>query len=373
MNPSYKKIILLTSSLAGGGAEGMCVNIANSFSKNGWQVELVVLNLNDAVFLNRLSDNINIIKLNANHARYSFIGLLKYIYRKKPKAIFVFSYELSIILVILRIFLRFKVKIIARNVSTLSIRIKQLEKKNFWHNYIIGPLIKFFYGKVDYVVNQCVGMQEDLINLYPQLYKKSSVINNPISEYITNYVNNYNLTKIKKKNYLLCVGRLEKVKAFHYALEGFAGVADKFPNLRLKIVGKGSLENELKKKAFKLSILDRVDFEGFQKNIIPYYLSAEATILTSLYEGYPNALIESISLGTPVVSFDCKSGPNEIIKNNINGYLVRNLDLEDLKNKISKVLVSKFNRKDVIKTVEKNKSQYVFALYEKLAKSMINS
>lgn len=373
MSPKDKKIILLTSSLAGGGTEGVCVNIANSFSNNGWQVELVVLNLNDEVYLSRLSDNINLIKLNKNHARYSFIGLLKYIYRKKPKAIFVFSYELSVILVILRILFNFKVKIISRNVSTLSIRIKQFQQKNFWSKYIYGPLIKFFYGKVDYVVNQCVAMQKDLVNLHPQFYNKSSVIYNPISDHILDYINNNDLTQTKKNNYLLCVGRLEKVKAFHFALEGFAGVADKFPNLRLKIVGRGSLERELKQKALALSISDRVDFEGFHKNIIPYYLSAHATILTSLYEGYPNALIESIALGTPVVSFDCESGPNEIIIDNINGYLVRNLDLEDLKNKISKVLISKFNRRDIINTVKKNKTQYVFALYEKLAKSMISS
>ena len=91
----------------------------------------------------------------------------------------------------------------------------------------------------------------------------------------------------------------------------------------------------------------------FQKNIIPYYLYAKATILTSFYEGYPNVLIESIALGTPVVSFDCKSGPSEIIQNNKNGYLVRYLDVEDLKDKISQILITNFNREDVINTVKK--------------------
>ena len=73
-----------------------------------------------------------------------------------------------------------------------------------------------------------------------------------------------------------------------------AGIAEEFPKLRLKIVGKGSLENDLKQKASKLNILNKIDFEGFQKNIAPYYLYANATLLTSSYEGYPNVLIESL-------------------------------------------------------------------------------
>ena len=86
------------------------------------------------------------------------------------------------------------------------------------------------------------------------------------------------------------MGRLEKQKAFNYAIEAFSGIKDNFPNLRLKIVGQGSLKQELKQKAIDLNVENRVDFEGFQKDIIPYYLHSKATVLTSIYEGYPNVL-----------------------------------------------------------------------------------
>jgi len=65
-----------------------------------------------------------------------------------------------------------------------------------------------------------------------------------------------------------------------------------------------------------------VGFEGFKKDMIPYYLSAKATVLTPLYEGFPNVLVESITLGTPAIAFNCPSRPSEIIVDGINGFLV---------------------------------------------------
>ena len=72
----------MISSLSGGGAEGVCVSIANSFAENGWQVDLVILNLDNEVYLDRLSHKINLVVLKVDHARYSILPLLKYIYKK---------------------------------------------------------------------------------------------------------------------------------------------------------------------------------------------------------------------------------------------------------------------------------------------------
>ena len=77
---SNKKITLLISTLSGGGAESVCVSIANIFADNDWQVDLVVLNLNNEAYLNRLSKKVNLIVLKVNHARYSILSLLKLIF-----------------------------------------------------------------------------------------------------------------------------------------------------------------------------------------------------------------------------------------------------------------------------------------------------
>ena len=372
INLVAKKITILISSLSGGGAEGVSVNIANSFAEDGWQVDLVVLHLKNATYLDRVSEKVNLIVLNVNNARYSTLPLLKYILKKKPDIIFVFNYELAALLVIIRTLARFKTKIIARNMNTFS-RVSRISKeKNLWTRVVVRFLIDKFYFKADHIVNQSHAMREDLIALNPELTKNSSVIYNPVAKHIEEFANLNDLYNVKKDNYILCVGRLEKQKAFHYAIEGFARIAKKYPNLRLKIVGKGSLEKELKQNAINFGVRDRVDFEGFQKKMIPYYLHAKATVLTSLYEGYPNVLVESITLKTPVVAFDCPSGPSEIIKNKVNGYLVKYQDVEDLKIKLDLLLSSDFKINEINNTVKQNQVGQVYKLYKDVINSFDN-
>ena len=212
-------------------------------------------------------------------------------------------------------------------------------------------------------------MQTDLLNLYPNLKNKTSVIYNPVSLEILNYANSNDLSKIKKENYLLCVGSLKKPNAFHYAIEGFASIANQFPELRLKIVGRGELENAFKRHAERYSVLNRVDFEGFQKNIINYYLFAKATLLTSFYEGFPNVLIESITLGNPIVSFDCPSGPSEIVEEGINGYLAEFKNVSDLKNKLAQIMSNKFIYQKISLTASKYNTIRIVKNYEELLSS----
>tara|TARA_B100001057_G_scaffold367089_1_gene370455 strand:- start:1048 stop:2178 length:1131 start_codon:yes stop_codon:yes gene_type:complete len=362
------KVTLIISSLAGGGAEKVCVNVANGLAKIGWNVDLVVLNLKNSTYLFNVSKNVNLVELKVNHTRYAMYSLLKYIYKNKPNLFLVFNYELTVLIVLLRKLFRFKFKIISRNINTLSKKIEQLTQK-FFSKYVVKFFINKFYCKADYIICQCLGMRDDLIEFYPKLSSNLGVIYNPINEEVIKHARSNNIKIINKRDYLLCVGRLEKQKAFQYAIEAFAKISEKFPTLRLKILGIGTQEEKLKNIAKNFGVIDRVDFEGFQKNIIPYYLYAKATLLTSLYEGFPNSLIESIKLGTPVISFDCPNGPAEIIKDGVNGYLVKHKDVDDLKNKILINMTNKFNIENMNFTVRKHDLKEVIQQYDKLLKS----
>lgn len=351
---SEKKVTFLISSLAGGGAEGVCVNIANGLADLGWDINLVVLHLNNAAYKDRVSSKVKLDVLDVNHARHAFFPLKKYLNKNNPDKVLVFNYELTVLMVLLRIIFKLKFKLLTRNINTVSAKREQAKQDGFWQRYIVSPLIDFFYFKADHVINQCKAMEDDLLTVYPKLSGKTSVIYNPVAKHIEDYAANHDLSQIKKGNYLLCVGRLEKQKAFHYAIEAFSKIVEKHPDMRLKIVGQGVLERNLKKLAIDLGVGNKVDFEGFQENIIPYYLHARATLLTSLYEGFPNVLVESITLGTPVVAFDCPSGPREIIQCEVNGCLVEYLNTDDLVRNINLMLSFFVN----LESIEYSSSKY---------------
>jgi glycosyltransferase involved in cell wall biosynthesis len=196
-------------------------------------------------------------------------------------------------------------------------------------------------------------MKNDLLATYPSMKHKTSVIYNPVNQLVEDYGKSIEHSAIEKQNYILCVGRLEKQKAFHYAIRAFAIASESHPTLRLKIIGKGTLEIELKSLANDLNIADKIDFEGFKQETIPYYLQAKAVLLTSLYEGFPNVLIESITLGTPIVAFDCKSGPNEIIKEGINGFLVEAANINEAANALNLLLSAPMIKKNICESSKK--------------------
>src|SRR5690554_5518879 len=207
-------------------------------------------------------------------------------------------------------------------------------------------------------------MKDDLVSYLMIPENKVQVIYNPVSQNLACCVQSNRLSDVEKKEYLLCVGRLEDQKAFHFAISAFATVASDYPSLRLRIVGQGSLDRQLKEQARMLGVTDRIDFEGYQANIISYYLYAKATVLTSLYEGFPNVLLESITLGTPVVAFDCPSGPSEIVVNGVNGFLVQHKDEAALAGAICKVLDQGLPRDQVLKTAELFRLDLILEQYE---------
>lgn len=133
------------------------------------------------------------------------------------------------------------------------------------------------------------------------------------------------------------VGRLCPQKGFDVLLEAFALVAAALPSARLIVLGKGSDRGDLVRQAAALGITDRVDFPGWLPN--PYALLSRATVFTmsSRYEGFPNALLEAMACGVPVVATDCPSGPSEILEGGV-GILVPMDDAKMLSDALRKVL-----------------------------------
>ncbi|MEZ9567128.1 glycosyltransferase [Vibrio artabrorum] len=356
-----KKLTFLISGLSGGGFEGVCINLANGLVNLGWKVDIVCLNLKKVDLLDKVDKDVNLINLNINRFAFSFIPILKFLKNNNCKNIVSFHYYFSSMLVLHNIILGNKFNLIARNNIALS------ESEN--HNSksitekILFLIVKFLYPKVDHLISQCEDMKKDLVKNYNFEAEKVTTIYNPVNKHLENqYVDDDS----KRDGYVLFIGRLAEQKRLGVALKVFSEISRDFPELRFKIIGQGEKENELRELADTYGIGNLVDFEGFKKDLADYYRKAKLVILTSSYEGFPNVLVESITLGTPVVSFDCPTGPREIIKNDINGFLVENNDENSLKIKVVEAIKRNWNREVIHKTALRYKNDVVLNEYENL-------
>ena len=127
---------------------------------------------------------------------------------------------------------------------------------------------------------------------------------------------------------LLAVGRLSAEKNFERLIRAFLQASDTLPSeaspsaWQLAVVGEGPLRFELTKLVEQLGAQSRVLLPGHAGNMGDWYQAADAFALTSDFEGYPNGLLEALAYGVPSVACDCLTGPRELIRSDVNGFLV---------------------------------------------------
>lgn len=153
--------------------------------------------------------------------------------------------------------------------------------------------------------------------------KKIIAIPNPSSFAVQD-----NLPSLDFKTFL-CVGRLTHQKGFDLLLQSWARISFKLKDWKIVIVGTGEDELMLKQMAIDLNIQDSIIFVGQQRNMDSFYRNASFFCMSSRFEGLPMVLLEAQSYGLPIVSFDCDTGPAEVIRSDINGILVKVNDLDE--------------------------------------------
>jgi glycosyltransferase involved in cell wall biosynthesis len=343
------EVTLLIASLRGGGSERVCVTLANALVAQGWKVKLAALTLQGAVYAGDLDPAVSVQSLGCVHARSAAVALWRYVRAEQPARILVFNHQLAVILIAIRKLGRGNFSIVSRSINTLSEA--RWRQTSVWHRYFVHWLVRSIYPYVDRVVAQSEGMRDDLLKNYGLGADQVVTIRNPITASIAHASAGVPAdVDGSGEKYVLCVGRLEPQKGLHFALQAFANVHEEFPGLRLKIVGSGALEAPLRALCGELKIAHLVDFEGFQRDIGGFYKNASVTVLSSLYEGFPNVLVESISVGTPVVAFACPHGPDEIIVEGVNGHLVAPGDIAALQQGIKRALTSAWHRATIART-----------------------
>lgn len=182
--------------------------------------------------------------------------------------------------------------------------------------------------------------------------KNLLVVSNPLS------FNPKESSSIEAKK-VIAVGRQNYQKGFDLLLQSWQIINQKHPDWQLDIYGKLDKSLGLDKLARELNIEKSVFFHEPVKNIEQQYLASSIYALSSRYEGFGMVLIEAMVCGVPCVSYDCPCGPSDIIKNEEDGFLVKNGDYNEFASKINKLIEDDTLRKEMGRNAKQNVLRYL--------------
>lgn len=296
-----KRILVIVPSLKLGGQEKVAAETAQILSDR-YETKLVVFHNNDAVF----HPDCEIISLNLPASGNIFGKVFNVIRRtgklRKLKKEFhinvAYSFGDSANLV--NALSKGKDKCLIGIRSYMSL----LKDKESGH---------FVFCRADGIVSVSKMLSWSLKNRFPDFKNKIITLCNP-----------YDITKIEKQSeedveidtegFLIgAMGRLDKVKGLGHLLRAAAMlVRDSYP-VKVMIIGEGEERQALEKEAEVLGIADYVIFTGQAENPYKYLKKCSLFVLSSVHEGFPNALVEAMACGLPVIATDCKTGPKEIL------------------------------------------------------------
>lgn len=313
-----KKIIFLDQNLNGGGAERVLCTIMRALSPDAFDIHLLLVGtLGEIGFL--IPPYIVIHELKISNTRKALLATIKKIRRIRPDIIYTTLNRTTILSIIAKAFCPHYLAI-ARYPNMPSKEIESAELRG-WRLI----LQKHLYRYADIVVAQTEEMATELKSIVHINEKKIRTIHNPIdTSYIQNsLVGAMNPFRVDKTN-IVASGRIVPVKGFDILLGAMAQLVKINPNIVLHIIGKDlvGLQSSLKKKAIKLGVQANIHFLGFQPNPYPFYKYCDAFVLSSRYEGMPNALIECLYLKTPVVATRCVPIVERLVRDGVDGYLV---------------------------------------------------
>jgi len=174
----------------------------------------------------------------------------------------------------------------------------------------------------------------------------------------------------------IAVGRLEKEKGFDLLIDAWKVVKKKHPEWILNIFGEGSLHDSIRKQIDDLNLADSIFLKKPVSNIAEKYIESSIFILSSRNEGFGLVLLEALALGVPVVSFNCNFGPEELIEDGQNGFLVETGNTEILAKKIITLIENenvrkKFSERALI-TTKKYEISNIMMKWDELFQSLVN-
>jgi glycosyltransferase involved in cell wall biosynthesis len=340
-----KNILITVSAMNMGGAQRVVSILSDYWAKKGYKVSLVTTYTGSKKDHYLLNKDINVIKISNNpfFPKFKFLNLVwklftlrKILKNSKPDIIFSFLTRINIATCLATIGLKFPLIICERAWPPFY----SLNSSLFW-------IYRIIFKKAKKVVVQTNESKIWMSKNFPA--NKVELIPNPI-EYPIRIDKNKSVSPddiiLPEKKIILGSARFHKNKQFDLLIRSFSKIHEKFPEWTLVILGDGEEKNNLVNLVSDLKIVNKVFFPGIVGNVPDWYKRADLFVLCSKMEGFPNVLLESMSYGLPCISFDCDTGPRDMIKQGLNGILVNPNENEiGITNAIIKLIIDKELRK----------------------------
>lgn len=349
-----KKILIITPNLKLGGGTANIVSKLSMYLSEKYQMYLLTLQdfhktetYDFKGIYNSLKEESSLIQKILTDLRISLLirsfRIYKLIKSILPDIIISFGDDFTNIFTIITKSL-FKIKI----PLIISIRNNQkLEKKR--KSKLINFIGKVFYRlmSVDKIITVSKRLKEILEKQDGIQKEKLLTIYNGIDLNVIEEKKKGNLLRYKEifynKNIIkfINLGRLTEQKGHIYLIKAFSRVKNIVKKSKLFIIGEGPLKSKLEYLISKLGLEGDIILLGLIKNPIKYLMMSDIFVLSSLYEGFPNVLLEALACKIPIISSDCETGPREILLNEKFGILVKPMDIEDLAEKMIKLAENK--------------------------------
>ncbi|MGQ0698897.1 MAG: glycosyltransferase [Panacagrimonas sp.] len=318
-----KRLAVLISFSGDGGVERMVTNLCAEFAKHV-HVDLLALKLSGG-HASRIPSSVNLIPLKARHSWSSVNEVADYLRTHRPDALLAAKDRAGRAALHARDKSGVQSPVFIRLGTNLS---AALERKDAFSRWLRVRPMRKHYLKADGVIAVSEGVRQDTIKVTGIAPDKVHVIRNPVitprlAEQAAEPAPHSWLVD-KSLPVVMGMGRLTKQKDFPTLLRAFAAIQSELPS-RLILLGDGPQPGDrerLESLAQTLGVHERVLLPGFQKNPYAWLIRADLFVLSSAWEGSPNALTEALALGIPSVSTECPSGPSEILADGKFGPLV---------------------------------------------------
>lgn len=330
------KLVIALPNLHCGGSEKYISMLCRNISKDKFSVTLLLLN-NDNPFYDPGQD-ITIINLQKSRARQA-VGRIRDIVRQEQPDIFLSAANhLTVVMGLFRWMFPRRMLLLARESSLVSSNSQYARQP-----WLYRQLLRRCYKRIDHIICQSKAMQQDLVERFDVEIAKTIVLHNPV-ERIPDA--GYGMRDMETTLFIT-VGRLSKEKRIDHILDALSLLDIPFV---YHIIGDGDQREPLEKKVKALGLQDTVCFSGQQS--YPYHdvENAALFLMASSHEGFPNSLLEAGALGIPVVACDAPGGIAEIVKENINGFLVKDGSATAFADTVRKAVYWPFDR-ELIRTM----------------------